>query len=69
MALAARRADRLEANVATIKEAVAKAVAVAMDVTEPEVCQRAVSAEVADRLPSVTRRGQLLWRRLDADGA
>jgi NAD(P)-dependent dehydrogenase (short-subunit alcohol dehydrogenase family) len=53
VALAARRADRLEANVATIKEARGEAVAVAMDVTEPESVERAV-AEVVDRLGPAT---------------
>src|SRR5689334_14121876 len=53
VALAARRREQLEANVAEIAGAGGEAVAVAMDVTEPRSVERAV-AEVADRLGPVT---------------
>ena len=53
VALAARRREQLEANVAAIAGAGPEAVAVAMDVTEPESVERAV-AEVADRLGPAT---------------
>src|SRR5207237_1295441 len=49
VALAARRVDQLEANVAAIGEAGGEAAAVAMDVTDPASVERGV-AEVADRL-------------------
>jgi NAD(P)-dependent dehydrogenase (short-subunit alcohol dehydrogenase family) len=49
VALAARRREQLEANVATITGAGREAVAVAMDVTDPEGVERGL-AEVAARL-------------------
>lgn len=49
VALAARRREQLDANVAAIAAAGGEAAAVAMDVTEPESVERAV-AEVAERL-------------------
>ncbi len=48
VAMAARRQERLEANVAAIAGAGGEAVAVAMDVTEPESVERGV-AEVTER--------------------
>src|SRR3954451_12314388 len=48
VALAARRKEQLEANVAAIAGAGREAVAVAMDVTDPESVERGV-AEVAAR--------------------
>lgn len=48
VALAARRREQLEANVATIAAARGEAAAVAMDVTDPESVARGV-AEVAER--------------------
>ena len=53
VALAARRKERLEANVATIVGAGREAVAVAMDVTDPASVERGV-AEVAERLGPAT---------------
>lgn len=49
VALAARRREQLDANVAAIAAASGEAIAVAMDVTEPESVERAV-AELAERL-------------------
>jgi len=48
VALAARRKDQLEANVAAIAGAGREAIAVAMDVTDPESVERGV-AEAAER--------------------
>ena len=53
VALAARRREQLEANVASIASAGGEAMAVAMDVTDPQSVERAV-AEVAESLGPAT---------------
>jgi NAD(P)-dependent dehydrogenase (short-subunit alcohol dehydrogenase family) len=53
VALAARRREQLEANVASIASAGGEAMAVAMDVTDPQSVERAV-AEIAESLGPAT---------------
>ena len=53
VALAARRREQLEANVASIASAGGEAMAVAMDVTDPQSVERAI-AEIAESLGPAT---------------
>jgi NAD(P)-dependent dehydrogenase (short-subunit alcohol dehydrogenase family) len=53
VALAARRREQLEANVASIASAGGEAMAVAMDVTDPQSVERAI-AEIAEGLGPAT---------------